>query len=408
MSYTLVFDGNHFLHKTLHVASRIKESFSRVPMDFKGDPDTDRNVLLHKLATDFVSEVKKFSPVADQVVYCIDSQSWRKLAFPLESYKGHRKKESSISWDLVFAAHEQFVSSIAKQGVHISRAYGAEGDDLIFNWSNHLNHWGDRNCIIISGDNDLLQLVSRDDSSGRFTIFHNKFDKQLKVFPGFEAWLSEQSEAGTLFDPGTSFIKDDREDLALIIKQSGIELDRINSTEYIFVKILIGDSGDNVPPVYQRKKQTKKGELTYRFSEKMARTVLDRFKTASSIVYVNQFHLFDETSISKICSLAMEEMSVDDKLIEEIIERWKINRDMLYLHRDCIPSYVIDNMSKDYESGKQSRHNKAMTREQILADTDWFDWQQVGGQIKTNGEPDVVIKDSPKGGFDANRWKKFR
>jgi hypothetical protein len=65
-------------------------------------------------------------------------------------------------------------------------------------------------------------------------------------------------------------------------------------------------------------------------------------------------------------------------------------------------------MSKDFEAGKNSRHARSMTRESILSKTDWFDWQQVGGPIKAVGEPDVVIKDSPEGGFDRDRWKKFR
>lgn len=408
MSCTVLFDGNNFLHRTFHVSARIKESFSKVPLDFNGDPETDRNILLSKLATDFVSEARKFSKVADQIVYCIDAQSWRKLAFPLEAYKGTRKREASINWNGVFDAHEQFVASLAEHGVHISRSQGAEADDLIFNWCNSLNHWGSRNCIIISGDNDLLQLVSKDDSSGHWTIYYNKFDRFFKVFPSFNTWLAEQPKPGSLFDLGT-FAKDEREDLQLIIKgESGI--DTINATEYIFSKILLGDSGDNVPPVYSRTKQTKAGEKTFKFSDKMAREVLNDFKSKASTVFVNQFHLFDDQCIRMIAELAIQKMKIDDRTVDELMERWKTNRDMLFLHHKCIPSYVLENMNKDYEAGKSSRINKSMTKESVLAKTDWFDWQAVGGPIKTSNEPDTVIKEEhdPKGGFDRSKWDLFK
>ena len=42
--YTLTFDGNHFLHKTLHVSGHIKDT----PLNFIDDPEGDKNILLWK------------------------------------------------------------------------------------------------------------------------------------------------------------------------------------------------------------------------------------------------------------------------------------------------------------------------------------------------------------------------
>ena len=69
---------------------------------------------------------------------------------------------------------------------------GCEADDLIFGWSSYLNSVG-RNSIILSGDNDLIQLVHHDATSNTNTIYYNKFIKSLYVYPGFTEWIANDT-----------------------------------------------------------------------------------------------------------------------------------------------------------------------------------------------------------------------
>ena len=78
--YTLIIDGNYFLHKTFFISGRIKGN--QGALNFIDDPEKDSDILINKLATDFAYEVKRFSPVLDGIVYCIDSHSWRKDFYP--------------------------------------------------------------------------------------------------------------------------------------------------------------------------------------------------------------------------------------------------------------------------------------------------------------------------------------
>ena len=101
--YTLIVDGNYFLHKTLFISGKIKK---KGQLNFIDDPEKDSDLLAYKLATDFAYEVRRFSPILDGIVYCIDSSSWRKDFYPTtnaldtaasESYKGTRKKDNKLT-----------------------------------------------------------------------------------------------------------------------------------------------------------------------------------------------------------------------------------------------------------------------------------------------------------------------
>lgn len=143
--YTLVVDGNYFLRKTLFISGKIK---SKGPLNFIDEPEKDSDILASKLATDFAYEIRRFSPILEGVVYCIDSSSWRKVYHEISneldvaessSYKGNRKKDNTINWKAIYDLHDKFAESLKQLGITVSRVDGAEADDLIFAWSAYLN-----------------------------------------------------------------------------------------------------------------------------------------------------------------------------------------------------------------------------------------------------------------------------
>lgn len=344
--YTLIFDANFWLHKTYFIGQKIKQG---KPFNFFDEPEADKNLLLWKLSTDFAAEVKRFDGIVNRIVYCVDSSSWRKEFFPQADYKGTRKKSTEINWNAIYEVHNEFIKSLESLGVTISRVQGAEADDLIFAWSAYLNQNG-QNAIIISGDNDLLQLTNHDKSAGTNTIYYNKFDKDIHVFQGFEKWLNEdtQSAAPTdIFNLPVDLMSNVKQNLRDIVKANKMKIDEVNTLEFVFKKILIGDAGDNVSPLDVKVKETKNGSRVFRVTDNQAKQILDEFK--SDKVFVNQSHLFNDEFIEQICTIAKRIIKIE-KPIEEVIQKWKQNRDLVFLHKRCIPERINAAMFEDIES----------------------------------------------------------
>lgn len=409
--YTLVFDANFFLHKTYFIGQKIKTG---KPFNFIDEPESDKNLLLWKLAMDFASEIKRFEGVVNRVVYAIDSSSWRKKFLDTQ-YKANRVKSDSIDWNAIYECHTEFAAALEKSGVIVSRVKGAEADDLIFAWTSVLNQNG-QNAIIISGDNDLLQLVNKDNSSGANTIYYNKFDKDIHVFPKFQSWIDADDHKTThdIFNLPLDLMSNVKQSLRDIIKSNKMKSHEVNVNEFLFRKILIGDSGDNVPPLHTVVKETKAGPRTYGVTDRHANEINSRFKEDK--VYINQSHFFTHEHIHNICSIAKDVIKIDST-VEEIYKRWITNRDLVYLHNNCIPKEVTGLMLEDIDlkqnktlSGVQL--SNVMSKDSILQFTTYTKEKKTefneSGLFKSLGveddKPKEVKVTEDNTGFDSNFW----
>ena len=390
MNLTLLFDGNHFLYRALGVAGVAKEAEHRCKLDFRADPDGDRAILLRKMCDMFASEVLRFRNArVDQVVYCVDSASWRKIAFPKEDYKGNRVKDESTDWRQITAAYDEFQAALGRVGVAVSRSPGAEGDDLLFYWSQSLNHWQARSVVIVSGDNDLLQLVGRDQATGAFTIVYNKVQGKLSTFHGFSDWARSQGSAvPDIFDEVTSG------DWGTLVADIGAEVVEVDPNRYLFAKILTGDSGDNVRSVFQRRKQTKAGEKTYRFTDRMAAQALAMYESDS--MFFSQHHMFDPVQIDRLAGIVHQVAGSGEgeASVAEIADRWKVNRDLVCLHAKCIPDTVMGGMAADYESKCGS------TTGRFVGEDIARECPTLGAQVTRVSAPSA----GSGGGFNKDEW----
>ena len=410
--YTLVFDANFWLHKTYFIGQKIKTG---KPFNFIDEPEEDKNLLLWKLSMDFAAEIKRFEGVVNRVVYCIDSSSWRKTYLDTQ-YKANRVKSASINWNEIYNVHDEFAKALEAQGVIISRVKGAEADDLIFAWTSHLNNDG-QNAIIISGDNDLLQLVHLDQSSNANTIYYNKFDKDIHVFPKFDTWLNaeEFNTTNDIFNLPKDLLSNTKQNLRDLVKGNKMKSREVNVNEFLFKKILVGDAGDNVPALYSIVKQTKGGPRNYGVTDKHVNEVMNGFK--EDRMFIQQSHFFNEEHIQRICELAKKAIKIEDKTLEEIIAKWKVNRDLVFLHINCIPKEVSEKMFESIES-TNNRHlssselHKVMDKESILSGTTYTKEKKTefneSGLFKSLGveeekKPTVTIT-SESDGFDKNFW----
>jgi len=411
--YTLLFDGNFFLNKVFAVAQKIKFTSSKKVLNFIDEPDDDKNILLWKLALDFSAEIKRFADISDSIIYTVDSGSWRKTVFPEQNYKGHRKKSDTVDWSGVFKTHDEFIIALEKCGIIISKVSKCEGDDLLFAWSKTLNQQG-RNTIIISGDNDLLQLANIENECN--SIFFNKFDKNLHTFRGFKKWLdTSDSDFVDIFALATtsSTVKDD---FKKIIKTSKMGIDEINVNEYIFKKILTGDAGDNVSPLYTKIKTSKTGkDSTFGVTDRHVGLIMDKYKTEHP--FISESHFFNDDNIKYICEIAKEVIKIEDTDLDLTI-KYKINRDMVFLHGKCIPIDIMDAMHKHIESFKNtklsgSKFNEIQLKDNILVHSSYDattvneinDSSVFKKMAPKNIQPIVKIQEEPTdSGFDAGFW----
>jgi 5'-3' exonuclease len=348
--YTILIDGNFMLHKTFHVAKNISKS----KFDFIEDPKGDRNLLLWKLAMDFSSEIKRFDSLIDNVVYCIDGSSWRKHYFDDEEldtgdqikYKANRVKSNDIDWKEIYDCHTEFSKGLEKLGVTVLRMDGCEADDLIFAWSATLNAKG-KNALIISGDNDLMQLVNHDNQNGTNTIYYQKFMKTLYAQEGFVEWLDNTVESKVdIFDMPIDVHDISKDSLKNLVRS--LEVTEINTEEFQFKKIIKGDMGDNVAPIYVQKKIRKSGdkkgqEYNTSPSDAKADLILTKFQEKCTEP-INEVMFWNKEIIREICGLVKVICKYPEASIDELEKNYIDNRNLMLLHDKALPPPIMESM----------------------------------------------------------------
>lgn len=331
--FTLVIDGNYLFFRTLYVLPGMNSA--------KLETEKEVGIYVRKLATDFASEIRKLSPVIDKIVMTVDSRSWRKDFYPDADYKGNRKSDDSINWDNFKKATEAFRESLEAQGVIIQKVDGAEGDDLIYAWSTASNIES-KSVIIFTGDKDLIQLVSHNESTGASTLFYSGTHKRLHVPVGFWKWLEEEEEVD-LFDMNTVSRGKIKKDLYDIIDRNNLVVDETDPGIFLFTKVLMGDAGDNIRPVYWYTSKPNGGKgRTYGVSEKKAQKVIDAFLAKHGSF--QKSYLFDEGYQREICNLVVKELNASKMPYETILDNLKSNSNLISLTSQAIPDSIHGEM----------------------------------------------------------------
>lgn len=152
----LIFDMHHLLHRTF---------FSITETD---DAETLSSFALHKAMFSMNKMFKKFKP--DNVIAAFDNSSWRKLytdsdkCITHKKYKSNRRKNMDAQKAARYAVFDKHVSELKlmlkeKTGILVLEGAYLEADDII---SGYIESRYDENHIIITGDNDYLQLLRYD------------------------------------------------------------------------------------------------------------------------------------------------------------------------------------------------------------------------------------------------------
>ena len=368
--HSLLIDGNYFLHSRLFVLPRKKGE------QLLGTEDSQKG-LMRKLCIDFASELRKMSAFVDQIVVTVDSKSWRKDLFPDAQYKGTRTHDDSVNWQAVFEVYAEWQAILAKKGVIVHQINGAEADDVLFGWATQLNNEG-KNCIVWTGDKDLIQLVNYNEATDAYSLWYYNSRKSLMAFEGFEDLLTKRisddmSNEDMLFNMSSNGSIQDamKESLTDWIKSNKVNITEINCDDFIFAKILQGDKSDNIRSVVTWTKTTNSGKiLNYSITEKNAYKILDQFKKEEGQFTIDKF--FNKDSVETIVDIINRVIGKSN--VNEIRSRFNQNLDLMLLHFNTIPDPIQKQIYKCIENDidQVPELSKLKKMEVILENTTWL------------------------------------
>ena len=368
--HTLLIDGNYFLHSRLFVLPRKKGEKLLETFD-------SQSQLMRKLCIDFASEVRKMKPFIDQIVVAVDAKSWRKDLFPEAQYKGTRTHDDSVDWSAVFDVYKEFQDVLAKRGVVIHQINGAEADDVLFGWSTQLNNEG-RNCIVWTGDRDLIQLVNYNNATDAYTLWYYNSKRTLLAFEGFGNILAQDtqddfSNEDLLFDmsAGLSASGLSKKELRSWVDKNKVKIQEVNCDDFIFTKILQGDKSDNIASVVTWTKTTKTGKtINYSITEKQANKILEQFKKEEGNFTIDLF--FNKESVEKIVDIIYRVTGKSNTV--DIRVRFNQNLDLMLLHYNTIPDPIQKDIYKNVETDFVTLPDLPVLNkmETILENTKWI------------------------------------
>lgn len=249
----LIFDLNNIAHRSMFIVS----GYGKTTFTFDSQSEIDQ--LIRKMSMDVTHIIRQINP--SRVIFAVDSKSWRtdiKIE-ENEGYKGNRTKSSFINWNNVYKALDEFTEIVENYGMIVTKIQRAEADDIISLWSYELAINQNQHVIIVSGDEDLRQLIKfnpYDAANKKFafvTVFNpflqgKNASKKLYVPKYFEEWLNTV-EAVDIFNMKGS-INVDKEDFKKIINSEKTKLETVDGRLIALRKIFCGDDGDNIPAIY--------------------------------------------------------------------------------------------------------------------------------------------------------------
>jgi 5'-3' exonuclease len=391
--HTLLIDGNYFVYSRLFVMPRPKTG------KLLGD-EKQKAQFMRKLSIDLASELRKLQDFVDDVVIAVDSKSWRKDLYPEADYKGTRKSDSSVDWANVYEVYGEFQKILKTRGVTVQQTSGAEADDVIFGWSVALNGRG-KSCIVWTGDRDLIQLVNHSKANDAHTIWYWNTKKSLYVYEGFKADMelmaSEQlSTDDLLFNMGGEHMGRDEYQHNILnwINKYKIEVNEVNCDEFIFKKVLTGDSSDNIPSVVTWQKEMKNGKLrNYSITDKMASKIWEQ--------YIKEFdnfsieYLFSDEQKNILSEVIYRVVGKSSKnLIKSSLNN---NMALMVLHNRIIPEAIQKAIYKEIDQeweGAVDNMNVLFDKDKILEGTPWLK----GSDAPAGSDPfaDMDIPEDPK------------
>jgi 5'-3' exonuclease len=328
---SLIFDGNYFFYKTLFIFGGYSGNGGKTL-----ESQQDQEMFIRKIATDMTHAIRAFGNPS-RIIFTIDSKSWRKeIEIEDGGYKTNRDKgDSPIDWDSFYKCMNEFAIVLKKKGFIVSKEERAEGDDLMFLWADELYKNGE-DSIIITGDKDLTQCVKCNGKN--YVVVYNPNSKSRKLVApkGFTEWL--KAEEYDLFDAST-FMNRSKDLIAEAA--NSVPVEEIDEDYLIFEKVIIGDAGDTVPPIWTWENKGKTFRIT---PAKAARIyeIVNAMKPIGDIYELPNRATEISNAINAVCK-----QIAPAEVLKPRIER---NLKLVYLNQRIIPESIVKAWAESYSN----------------------------------------------------------
>jgi 5'-3' exonuclease len=243
---------------------------------------------------------------------------------------------------------QEFAGILKEFGCIISEINGCEGDDLMYYWANKLYEDGE-DVVIITGDGDINQLTKHNDNN--FIVVYNikSTDRKIVASPGFDEFLADDSVS--LFD-SFSYMGNNKDVIKTIIDANKLSI--VDPKDVLFDKILMGDAGDNVPPILSWQETQKSGRIINR---SITTAKLERVKELLEMRGIE----LDVTKMEEHAKVISQQIKIiyDKEITEEMTaNRIKRNTKLVYLSDETIPIEYRNLFEKHYSENKANGYPK--------------------------------------------------
>ena len=367
--FTLIIDGHNFFFRSLW--STFRQGGKTKVLATQKDKDTFEK----KLMVDFCAVIKQVNPIINDIVFIMDSHSWRKDLLLQQEYKGNRKKVQDdidkVGFNTVIG---NFADTLRSVGVKVSQVERSEGDDLIYAWSEHLFNEG-KSSLILSTDRDLNQLVKCVNGVHiiQYGPVNNKLwvsetsDKEIKKLSNRQ--VTQENLFNEFFtisienDPFERFVE-------------GVNIEVVDPEKVRFMKIVGGDTSDNIFPVYY--KAAKGDSRAKGLGPKTVEKIYDQFKEKLGCEF--DYHIYgQEDTIKLLCNVIYDVAKINDEEFTRrmLFENIKSNTSLVSLTDESIPEDVITSMDTDIEieNAKNPAILSKITKETIFSKSRFKDYK---------------------------------
>lgn len=345
--WNIIIDGAYFAYKTLYAVGEQKDGKLL-------NSNESISTFVRKYVTD-LCYILRNCPAHKRIIITKESRSWRRdILIKNGEYKGTREKNNEkVNWDNFYAAIDIINNLLQDKNFIISEINSAEGDDLMYLWSNLL--WeNSESSIIITGDHDMLQCIKTGSSE---VIVLNPNSTNRILYKGIVKDIVEDD----IFNPNNIFTTNNISNLQML-ENSCKSIEYIDVQDFILQKIFTGDPGDAVPSVHS----WLVGKTTHKISDKRAQKIINECNLLD--IKLNDIVKYNDLIVGSLSSIC--KTTPDKNIIRENIER---NIQLMWLDHSQIPSGIITDFHNHFNvlSNKHIAKNTVYKMDIILANTEY-------------------------------------
>lgn len=331
MSVNMIFDANYLCTRNLF-------ALAQKPVEGEKflDSTVDQSMLARRIVDDVHSMVFSFpAGFVKRCVWCVDSSSWRKGVFENIDYKGGRKKEEKINWNVFFDVMGEVGSVLSSCGFTTSKLDLAEADDLILLWSEKFASQKETS-VIVSSDRDLFQMLRTESPDVMVCLLTpNSSEKKLTISRGTREFASPEE---TAFDPIEDLFSERENRIVerVLSSISDAVINEIDPEWELFIKVMTGDKSDNIPAIVQWKRGEPGKDKTYSLTERMiekAGFLRESFPRIDDLTE-------NPSLLKSMCESILEVVPHGEATVETISERFRQNERIMRLHVRNLPKSV--------------------------------------------------------------------